>query len=165
MSLFIGTKVINAVPMNRADYNTFRDWDLPDDENGEDFGYLVEYLDGGKPNIVEYSGYVSWSPLEVFDNAYKSLNALTFGDAIHFAKQGAKIARAGWNGSGMYALIMPGYPEGVLANEATAKVHGVEIGSIIKIQPYWVIVNSQGEVSTWAPSSSDSLAEDWYILE
>ena len=160
MSLFIGTKVVNAVPMNRADYNTFRDWDLPDDENGEDFGYLVEYLDGGKPNIVEYSGYVSWSPLEVFDNAYKSLNALTFGDAIHFAKQGAKIARAGWNGSGMFVYIVPAasYPA---QTEAIKTI----FPETVPYREYWALKTAQNDVSTWAPSGSDSLAEDWYILE
>lgn len=48
--MFIGTKLINAIPMTRKRYNDFRGWELPADENGEDEGYLVEYLDGGKPN-------------------------------------------------------------------------------------------------------------------
>ena len=70
MKQYTGTKTINAKPMNRLDYNIFRGWDLPTDENGEDEGYLVEYIDGGKANTTEYSGYVSWSPADVFDKAY-----------------------------------------------------------------------------------------------
>lgn len=68
--IYVGTKAIRAVPMNRADYNTFRGWDLPKDEDGKDEGYLVEYLDDGKPNVDSISGYVSWSPKEVFDKHY-----------------------------------------------------------------------------------------------
>ncbi len=56
MQKYIGTKIINAKPINRADYNTFRGWELPANENGADEGYLVEYLDGGKPNVEGYAG-------------------------------------------------------------------------------------------------------------
>lgn len=70
MNTYIGTKIINAKPMNRLEYNEFRNWQLPADENGADEGYLVEYLDGGKPNTPEYAGYVSWSPKDVFEKSY-----------------------------------------------------------------------------------------------
>ncbi|MBG2633258.1 DUF2829 domain-containing protein, partial [Klebsiella michiganensis] len=50
MTKHIGVKLINAFPMTRQAYNDFRGWQLPADENGADEGYLVEYLDGGKPN-------------------------------------------------------------------------------------------------------------------
>jgi hypothetical protein len=71
MKQYIGTKIVKAEPMNRAAYNVFRNWKLPADENGEDEGYLVEYLDSGKPNVLTHEGYVSWSPKEQFDNAYR----------------------------------------------------------------------------------------------
>ena len=70
MKPYIGTKIINARPMNRLDYTKFRGWTLPADENGEDEGYLVEYTDGGKPNLPGFAGYVSWSPKEQFECAY-----------------------------------------------------------------------------------------------
>ena len=63
---YMGVKLINAFPMNRQEYNDFRGWQLPADENGAEEGYLVEYLDGGKPNTGRFAGYVSWSPKEVF---------------------------------------------------------------------------------------------------
>lgn len=68
--LYVGTKVVEATPMNRAEYNTYRNWDLPSNEDGSDEGYLVEYTDGGKPNDDRHEGYISWSPKEQFDNAY-----------------------------------------------------------------------------------------------
>jgi hypothetical protein len=71
--LYIGAKTICAVAMNRLAYNKLRGWTLPADENGDDEGYLVEYLDGGKPNLEGYAGYVSWSPKEQFENAYRPI--------------------------------------------------------------------------------------------
>jgi len=68
--LFISHKKVKRCPMDRADYNIYRGWELPKDEDGSDDGYLVEYLDGGKPNHPEHSGYISWSPKEQFDHGY-----------------------------------------------------------------------------------------------
>lgn len=70
MKQYIGTKIINALPMTRLAYNELRGWELPQDENGEDEGFLVEYLDGGQANHPDYAGYISWSPKDVFEKAY-----------------------------------------------------------------------------------------------
>ena len=70
MQLYTGTKQVKAKPMNRADYNTLRGWQLPADEDGTDEGYLVEYVDGGKANVDGFAGYISWSPKGVFEMAY-----------------------------------------------------------------------------------------------
>lgn len=60
MKKYIGTKLIEAEPMTRGDYNKYRGWAIPADENPADEGYLIRYSDS----------YVSWSPKEVFDKAY-----------------------------------------------------------------------------------------------
>lgn len=60
MKKYIGTKLIEAEPMTRGEYNEYRGWTIPADENPADEGYLVRYSDS----------YVSWSPKEVFDKAY-----------------------------------------------------------------------------------------------
>jgi len=98
MQEYIGTKLVNGIPMTRLEYNNFRKWALPEDENGADEGYLVEYLDGGEPNTTQYEGYVSWSPKVQFENAYRVTNGMPFGLAIEAMKKGMKVARAGWNG-------------------------------------------------------------------
>ena len=46
MKQYIGTKIIQAKPMNRGEYNKYRGWEIPADENPEDEGYLVKYKDG-----------------------------------------------------------------------------------------------------------------------
>lgn len=71
MKRYIGSKIVLAQPMTRQEYNDFRGWTMPVDEDGTDRGYLVEYQDGGKPNVPGRAGYVSWSPKEQFDAAYK----------------------------------------------------------------------------------------------
>ena len=45
MKKYVGTKVIEASPMTRGDYNNYRGWQIPEDENSEDAGYLVKYSD------------------------------------------------------------------------------------------------------------------------
>jgi hypothetical protein len=68
---YVGTKTIDARPMTRAAYNDYRGWPLPPDENGDDAGFLVEYVDGGKANDSRHAGYISWSPADVFERSYK----------------------------------------------------------------------------------------------
>ncbi|MBR1694137.1 MAG: hypothetical protein IJ709_01870 [Selenomonas sp.] len=60
MEHYIGVKEIDAEPMNRGDYNEYRGWAIPENEDPTDEGYLVKYPDG----------YESWSPKEVFEKAY-----------------------------------------------------------------------------------------------
>jgi len=61
MKTYVGIKEIEATLMNRGDYNKYRGWQIPADENPADEGYLVKYPDG----------YESWSPKEVFEDAYR----------------------------------------------------------------------------------------------
>ena len=68
-----GTKRVHARPMNRCEYNAYRGWEVPADENPADDGYLVEYLDGGKSNHPNHAGYISWSPKDVFERSYKEV--------------------------------------------------------------------------------------------
>jgi hypothetical protein len=76
MKTYIGTKEIEATPMNRLEYNKYRGWELPADENGEDEGYLVEYA-GDASNHPNHKGYISWSPKEQFENAHIEANKCT----------------------------------------------------------------------------------------
>lgn len=59
---YVGTKVVHATPMTRLVYNNVRGWQLPDNEDGNDMGYLIELADG--------SGFVQWLPQDVFEEAY-----------------------------------------------------------------------------------------------
>jgi hypothetical protein len=69
MHTYLGTKLVKAEQMTRFEYNNYRGWNVPVDEDDEE-GYLVEYLDGGKPNHGSHAGYISWSPKDVFEYSY-----------------------------------------------------------------------------------------------
>ena len=57
---YTSTKQLEAVPMTRGEYNKYRGWTIPADENPEDKVYLVKYSDG----------YISWSPEKQFEESY-----------------------------------------------------------------------------------------------
>jgi len=161
MQVYLGQKIIRAKPMTRLDYNQFRGWDLPADENPADEGYLVEYVDGGQSNVRGFEGYVSWSPKDVFERAYRPMQGMTFGETIAALKAGGKVCRAGWNGKGMFVYLVPAnsYP----AQTEAAKSHFGDNG-MVPYNAYLAIKNVDDTVSTWVPSINDVLAEDWEIL-
>ena len=164
MPEFYGTKRIAAKLMTRAEYNVFRGWELPTNENGADEGYLVEYLDGGKPNVKGYAGYVSWSPKEQFENAYQPVNAMSFGHAVVALKEGKKVARAGWNGKGMFLYYVPAnsYPAG---NNLLGTMKGMFPDDMVPYGAYIAMKTVQNNVVPWLASQTDILADDWSVVE
>ena len=160
--MYIGTKLVNAVPMSRQEYNDFRGWQVPADENPLDEGYLVEYLDGGKPNTETYVGYVSWSPKEQFEKAYRKASGMPFGLAVEAMKMGKKVARVGWNGKGMFVFLVQG---------STFKVSRAplnqfyEEGTEVNYCPHIDMKTADNKIVPWLASQTDVLADDWYIVE
>ena len=55
MERYLCVKEILATPMTRQEYNDYRGWELPADENGDDEGFLVEYINGGESNHERFS--------------------------------------------------------------------------------------------------------------
>jgi len=163
--------MIHAKEMTRQEYNNFRGWVLPEDENGADEGYLVEYLDGGKANTPQYSGYVSWSPKDVFEKAYRRIDGLTFGLAIEALKQGKKVARKGWNGKGMFLWLKPATTvKSEWCRDEFLKglchANGGEIEALGTICMYTHDSTGRKAILTgWLASQSDMLLEDWEIIE
>lgn len=161
MKTYIGTKLVRMLPMNRLAYNQFRGWELPADECGEDEGYLVEYLDGGKPNTPQYEGYVSWSPKEQADNAYRETSGMSFGLAVEALKKGKLVARAGWNGKGMWLFIIQG-------SNDISKLHGYGFGEMANEPTFRDAIfmkTVDNQLVPWKASQTDVLADDWLIVE
>jgi len=167
MKTYIGTKIINATPMTRLAYNEFRGWTLPENERGEDEGYLVEYLDGGEPNTAQYEGYVSWSPKAQFDNAYRETNGLSFGLSLDAMAKGHKVARAGWNGKGMWIAKGEGtksLPAEKFWNKHSRN-HAELNGGAAEVLPYAIMKTATGEILMgWLASQSDMFADDWGVV-
>ena len=159
MHRFIGTKIVWARPMTRADAESHLRRDIGGTATGD--GYLVRYADG----------YESWSPRDAFDEAYRPTSFLTFGLALEAMRKGLHVARAGWNGRGMWiclmpALYLPSYTTLDTArkvNDRTAKHIGAN--TPLDSQPYIAMWTAEGKWQPgWLASQADILGDDWYVL-
>ena len=155
MQKFIGLKLVIAVAMTRLAYNDYRGWQLPEDEDGTDEGYLVEYLDGGKPNHPNHAGYISWSPKEQFDRVHRPTDGMTFGLAIEALKHGERVARNGWNGKDMWLMLVPTDLADKVAFQYAA----------LDALPWIGMKTADEKFVPWLASQTDMLAEDWMIVD
>jgi hypothetical protein len=179
MTPFIGVKEIKASSeMTLKEYNNYRGWDMPKDEDGDKLVYLVEYAvdKNSTPNHPNHEGYISMSPKHVFDEAYRRTDGMTFGLAIEAMKKGSCVARKGWNGNNMFvckqvpSVIDSGIIPKMQSLPQSAKDTLLNISSEpIRYSNQMIIVknNPTGDrvIDSWVASSSDTFAEDWLIIE
>ena len=115
MQQYIGTKIIHATP----------------EENGETGqpGYRVMYPDG----------YVSWSPKDTFEEAYRPVTGMNFGLAVEAVKKSEdmKVARTIW----------------------PADVYIFREGNGIKV----CLPQADQLIDDWEPTQEDMMADDWFI--
>ena len=138
MQKFIGTKIIHAEPRAK-NYG-------PPEGHGQS-GYTVVYPDG----------YTSWSPAAAFEEAYRPCNAMTFGLAVEALKKGLRVARAGWNGKGMWLFLIQG-------SNDLAKLHGYGFGEALGEPAFRDAIfmrTVDNQLVAWTASQTDVLAEDW----
>lgn len=145
MEKYIGVKLIKAEPMNRGDYNTYQNWTTPEDENPEDNGFLVEYLDGGQANHPSHEGYISWSPDGAFEQAYRKTSGLPFGLALEAMKKGKRVCLPEWSNDVMIAAQFP---------DADSKMTA----------PYLYVESRFGKVP-WKETMIELFSESWIIVD
>ena len=81
----------------------------------------------------------------------------TFGAALTLLKDGARVRRAGWNGKGMYLVLVPG---------GTSNHPNVEGGATVTALPAIGMWTATREFLTgWLASQTDMLADDWEVAE
>jgi len=97
------------------------------------------------------------------------LNNLNFGDAIAALKAGYRVARKGWNGKGMWLVLVPGTPE-VFLRAGSPYQKALPDSTVCEILPHidmWT-TNSEGRramLCGWLASQTDMLSDDWGIVE
>lgn len=150
---YVGTKVLNAKPMNLGDYNEERGWTIPDNEDPKAEGYFVQYEDG----------YQSWSPKAAFEAAYQpTKEGLPFSMALDLVRnQGARAARKGWNGKGMFIFLVPG-SEFEVNREPLLSILGA--GTKVKYHGHIDMKTADGMIVPWLASQTDILADDWTVV-
>lgn len=97
---------------------------------------------------------------------------LNFGEALQELKAGKKVARAGWNGKGMWIVLMPSlYLPPYNSQDTVRKVNdrtAKHIGESkpLDSQPYISMWTAQEKWQPgWLASQADMLAEDWVVVE
>ena len=134
--------------MTRQAYNDYRGWTLPADEDGTDEGYLVEDTT---------TKHVNWQPAAVFTASHRPTTGMTFGLAIEALKVGKRVARAGWNGKGMWLFLIQG-------SNDIAKLHGYGFGEMMGEPTFRDAIfmkTVDNQLVPWTASQTDMLAEDW----
>lgn len=149
MEKYLGVKVVSAESMTQHEF--VGDGTSIKKLEVDQAGYKVTYEDG----------YTSWSPKEVFEKAYRRIDQLTFGLAIEALKQGKKVARAGWNGKGMWLKLVPAL------NYAIVRFNDKEenINAVKEVLPWIGMKTADNCFVPWLASQTDMLAEDWVIIE
>jgi len=83
---------------------------------------------------------------------------MTFSHALDALKGGARVARTGWNGKGMFLFLVPG---------STFQVNRPPLlgiypeGTIINYCPHIDMRTADGKIVPWLASQTDLLASDW----
>lgn len=71
MRQYINVEQVEAKKMTRGDYNNYRSWTVPKDENPADEGYLVKHSDN----------YVSWIAKDDFEKTYNVVGVRSLNDS------------------------------------------------------------------------------------
>lgn len=138
MQYFVGTKLIQAEPEIKTN---------PGGQVSE--GYRVVYSDG----------YESWSPKDIFEEAYMPSDAVSFGHALKMLKDGYRVARSSWP-DGMFLYFVPG--SNFKVNRAP--LLGIyEEGTPINYLPHIDKRTMEGNCTVWNPSQEDLFAT-WRII-
>ena len=150
MQQYIGTKIVEAAPAVKKGGKVYDlTWPIPRSMEPEEPGYRVRDPDG----------YESWSPKDVFEEAYRPTDAMNFGLAIEAAKKGKRIARKRWNGKRQYVEL------------ATAISYANPIGAVVNAEHDAIgnqalaFVGTSGIQLGWLASQADMLADDWMVVE
>lgn len=132
MKKYIGTKLIEAEPAM---------------QKGRE-GYIVRYADG----------YESWSPKDVFEEAYRPIDGMNFGLAIEAMRKGCKVRRRGWNGKNQHielaSAISYKAPDGTIVNVEHDAIGNQAIA----------FCGTSGVQMGWLASQADMLADDWELV-
>lgn len=86
---------------------------------------------------------------------------MDIGQAMEKLKNGAKVAREGWNGKNMFIYYVPS-----ASYAAQTEVAQKEFGHSVPYRHYIAMKTAQGDVAPWSgASNTDLLAMDWKVVE
>jgi hypothetical protein len=93
---------------------------------------------------------------------------MNFGQALDALNNGLRVRRSGWNGKGMWLILVPGTPDadlrpGTPYYDALAVSGGESVS--VTINPHIDMMTANGEMQPgWLASQTDMLADDWEVV-
>lgn len=102
--------------------------------------------------------HVALAQCEVPQKVAQENTSLNFGQAIEALRKGECVARAGWNGKGMWLGLVQGYEYNPDEGRATVYALGCQ-----KL-PWIGMKTADGCFVPWLASQTDMLAEDWAVV-
>lgn len=93
-----------------------------------------------------------------------------FGWALERLKEGYRVARTGWNGKGMWLLLIPAtnYAAASLAVQGTPIMAGKlvqTLGEPLDLLPWIGMKTADAKFVPWLCSQTDMLADDWEAVQ
>lgn len=86
---------------------------------------------------------------------------MDFPEALREVKKGKRVARAGWNGKGMFIFLVPGSRFKV-NREPLLSILGE--GTDVDYHGHIDMRTANGQIVPWLASQTDLLAEDWHFV-
>ena len=158
MEQYVGTKIVQAEPAWLVFEKEGEAGEIVVQDHDLELTTAKTVLNGYK--VVYEDGYESWSPKEVFEAAYRRTDGMNFGLALEAAKKGLRIARAGWNGKGMYVFLAEEMDFHTYADISEFEETGVKVLDCLCMR------TADGSICPgWLASQTDMLADDWMIVE
>ncbi len=174
LSVFICHKQVMAAPIVAADPVAHALTIMLPNGEPHTFAPAADFFARSTPTVGDYfvvydDGYQSHSPAAAFEAGYHpGTDGMTFGDAIDAMKAGKRVARAGWNGKGMWIAYTPGSEfspafakvgHAATFRAAEAPDEPIRLGAHIDMR-----AADGSMVVGWLASQTDMLAEDWVVV-
>jgi hypothetical protein len=97
------------------------------------------------------------------------MSTYSFGAALEALKSGKRVARAGWNGKGLWLLLVQPQPED---QQPPWTGYWVDWAGVVPAEPdgvphllQWIGMKTPNDgFVPWVASQTDLLAEDWEVV-
>lgn len=85
---------------------------------------------------------------------------MKYGQALSELEQGSRVARAGWNGKGMFLLLV--HPEHYMVSQHVCKLLGLDQPVVLLS---WIgMKTADNKFVPWLASQTDMLSDDWEVV-
>lgn len=122
------------------------------EEIGQDCAY-----DNAFDELLKLAGYYrKTSPSQA---SQEEQTEFSFGRAVELLKQGQQVARKGWNGKGMFLLLIAGASVTEPINSRYGNTQG---GGLLVLDAIYM-KTADNKLVPWLASQTDVLSEDWVI--